>query len=134
MAEDDPLMIRMYERAFKTSGFELELAFDGEEASNKLAKADLLPTAIILDVMMPKKNGFDVLKEVKQSEKLKQIPVVMLTNLAGAADAKKAMDLGAAMYLVKSEHNPKEILEKIKEVLANAGKGGATSTSPTPTT
>lgn len=120
MAEDDPLMIRMYERAFKASGFELELAFDGDEAMNKLTKMDPPPTAIILDVMMPKKNGFDVLKEVRQNEKLKNVPVVMLTNLAGEGDAQKATGLGANLYLVKSEHNPKEILEKVKEVLSGA--------------
>ncbi|MDO8521378.1 MAG: response regulator [bacterium] len=124
MAEDDPLMIRMYERAFKASGFELETAFDGEEALAKLEKMDPLPTLLLLDVMMPKKNGFDVLKAVKQNEKLKHIPAIMLTNLAGQTDAENAMTLGAVLYLVKSEHDPREILEKVKEVLAASDRGG----------
>lgn len=124
MAEDDPLMIRMYERAFKASGFELETAFDGEEALAKLEKMDPVPTVLLLDVMMPKKNGFDVLKAVKQNEKLKHIPAIMLTNLAGQADAENAMALGAVLYLVKSEHDPREILEKVKEVLAASDRGG----------
>ena len=118
MAEDDPLMIRMYERAFKASGFALETAFDGDEASAKLIAMDSVPTLILLDVMMPKKNGFDILKEVKQNNKLKHVPVVMLTNLAGEADAEKALSLGAVLYLVKSEYDPKEILDKVKEIVA----------------
>ena len=124
MAEDDPLMIRMYERAFRASGFELDLAFDGDEALVKLERMDPPPTVILLDVMMPKKNGFDVLVAVKKNEKLKNVPVIMLTNLAGEADAKKATDLGAVLYLVKSEYDPRQILEKIKEVLAATDRGG----------
>jgi DNA-binding response OmpR family regulator len=125
MAEDDPLMSRMYDRAFRASGFELETAIDGEEATNKLTQAETLPTLILLDVMMPKKNGFDVLAEVKQNEKLKHIPVIMLTNLAGEADAERALSLGAVLYLVKSEYDPKEILEKVKEILAATDRGVA---------
>lgn len=117
MAEDDPLMARMYERAFRTSDYELEMAFDGEEAISKLEKMDEVPLLVMLDVMMPKKNGFDVLREIKQSEKLKKIPVVMLTNLAGDADAEKALSLGAVLYLVKSQYDPKQIVEKIKEII-----------------
>lgn len=123
MAEDDPLMGRMYDRAFRASGFELEMATDGEAAIAKLKQSETLPTLIILDVMMPKKNGFEVLAEVKLDEKLKHIPVVMLTNLAGEADAEKALNLGAVLYLVKSQYDPKEILDKVKEILAGTERG-----------
>jgi len=123
MAEDDPLMGRMYDRAFRASGFELEMATDGEAAIAKLKQLETLPTLIILDVMMPKKNGFEVLAEVKLDERLKHIPVVMLTNLAGEADAEKALSLGAVLYLVKSQYDPKEILDKVKEILAGTERG-----------
>lgn len=118
MAEDDPLMGRMYERAFKASGYELEMAFDGEATINSLKTASVLPTLILLDVMMPKLNGFDVLKQLKGEEKLKNIPVIMLTNLAGEADAEKALSLGAILYLVKSQYDPKQIVEKVKEIIS----------------
>lgn len=124
MAEDDPLMGRMYDRAFRASGFELEMVSDGEEAVSKLKQMEVPPTLIILDVMMPKKNGFEVLAEVKQDEKLKHIPVVMLTNLAGEADAEKALGLGAILYLVKSQYDPKEIINKVKEILSGTDRGG----------
>lgn len=122
LAEDDPLMSRMYERAFTASGYSLEMAFDGEEAISKLEKMNSAPTVILLDIMMPKKNGFDVLRQIKQNDKLKKVPVVMLTNLAGQEDAEKALSLGAVLYLVKSQYDPKEIINKIKEIISASSK------------
>ena len=117
MAEDDLLMGRMYERAFKMSGYTLEMATDGEEAVSKLEKMEKVPAVVLLDVMMPKKNGFDVLQEIKKNDKLKKVPVIMLTNLAGEADAEKALSLGAVLYLVKSQYDPKQIVDKVKEII-----------------
>jgi two-component system alkaline phosphatase synthesis response regulator PhoP len=122
LAEDDPLMSRMYERAFKATGYELELASDGEEAVSKLEKIEVIPTIILLDVMMPKKNGFDVLRQVKSNDKLKHVPVIMLTNLAGDADATKALELGAVLYLVKSQYSPKEVIGKVQEILSASSR------------
>ncbi|OGF62276.1 hypothetical protein A2926_04270 [Candidatus Giovannonibacteria bacterium RIFCSPLOWO2_01_FULL_44_40] len=118
LVEDDPLMIRMYEKAFKLSGYEIEMAFDGEEAIAKLKTMDPRPTLVLLDIMMPKLSGFEVLKHIKQDPKLKAIPVVALTNLAGKEDAEKALGLGAVLYLVKSQYDPKQIVDKVKEILA----------------
>ncbi len=125
MAEDDPLMSRMYERAFKLSGYELQMAFDGEEAISKLEKMETAPTIMLLDIMMPKVNGFDVLRKVKENPKLKKVPVIMLTNLAGQADAEKALSLGAVLYLVKSQYDPKEVINKVKEIIAGTTHGDA---------
>ena len=111
-------MMRLYERTFRLSGYEVELANDGEEALAKLRKIESAPTLMLCDVMMPKMNGFDVLRELKKDKKLKNMPVVMLTNLAGQADAEKALELGAVLYLVKSQYDPKEVVEKVKEIIA----------------
>jgi DNA-binding response OmpR family regulator len=116
LVEDDPLMSRMYERAFKASGFDVRMAYDGEEAINTLKNIDQAPGMAVLDIMMPKKSGFDVLRFMKSDSKLKDIPVVLLTNLSGADEAKKGLDLGAVEYLVKSNFTPREIVDKIKEV------------------
>jgi two-component system alkaline phosphatase synthesis response regulator PhoP len=118
LAEDDPLMSRMYERAFKASGFELKIAFDGEEAMNTLKLMDPKPAIALLDVMMPKKSGFDVLRMMKEDANLKGIPVILLTNLAGQQDAEKGLELGAVLYLVKSQYSPKEVVDKVKEISA----------------
>lgn len=117
IAEDDPLMSRMYERAFKLNNYEIEQAFDGEEAIAKLETMNPKPILIILDVMMPKMTGFDVLKHIKTKPDLKSIPVIMLSNLAGQEDAEKALTMGAVLYLVKSQYEPKQIMEKIKEII-----------------
>ena len=118
LAEDDPLMSRMYERAFTAGGFDLKIAFDGEQAITGLKAADPKPTIAVLDVMMPKKSGFDVLRAMKEDASLKGIPVILLTNLAGQEDAEKGLELGAVAYLVKSQYSPKEIVDKVKEIAA----------------
>lgn len=117
IAEDDPLMSRMYERAFRLGGYELKMTFDGQEAINTLKEMDTKPMLVLLDVMMPKMSGFDVLRAMKSDEKLKDIPVILLTNLAGQEDAAKGLDLGAVSYLVKSQYSPKQVVEKVEEVI-----------------
>ena len=123
MAEDDPLMSRMYERAFRLGGHDLKMAGDGEEALATLQKMETKPTLIMLDVMMPKMSGFDVLRKVKEDEKLKNIPVILLTNLAGQEDAEKGLSLGAVTYLVKSQYNPKQVVEKVEEIIKASSRG-----------
>lgn len=118
IVEDDPLMIRMYERIFRFSGFAgVELAANGEEALAKMNTFSTPPEIILLDIMMPKMNGFEVLEHLKSDKRWKNIPVVILSNLAGQDDAKKAVELGAALYLVKSEHTPKEVVAKVNLIL-----------------
>ena len=123
IAEDDPLMSRMYERAFRLGWHTLTMAGDGEEALSVLEKADPKPTLILLDVMMPKMSGFDVLRKIKTDDKLKNIPVMLLTNLAGENDAEKGLALGAIAYLVKSQYNPKQVVEKVEELIKASGHG-----------
>jgi DNA-binding response OmpR family regulator len=123
MAEDDPLMSRMYERAFRLGGHELTMVFDGEAAMRTLQEMNPKPSVIILDVMMPKSSGFEVLKKVKGDEKLKSTPVILLTNLAGQEDAEKGLSMGAIMYLVKSQYSPKQVVEKVEEIIKASGRG-----------
>lgn len=116
IVEDDPLMSRMYQKIFSFEGYEVEMAVDGEEGWEKAKKNK--PTLILLDIMMPKMNGIQVLEKLKLDAETKSIPVVMLTNLAGVSDAEAALAKGAVKYIVKSEHDPKEVTNMIKEVLA----------------
>jgi len=118
MAEDDPLMSRMYERAFKISGYDLETASNGNEAVTKIQAMDPKPALILLDVMMMNMSGFDVIQILKKDEKLKDIPVIFLSNLTGQEDADKGLQLGAVAYLVKSQYSPKQVVEKVQEVLS----------------
>lgn len=116
IVEDDPLMSRMYQKIFTFEKFEVEVAGDGEEG---LAKTKAFkPTIILLDVMMPKMNGLQVLEALKADEATKHIPVIMLTNLAGQQDAETALSKGAVKYIIKSEHEPVEIANMVKEIIA----------------
>lgn len=124
--EDDPLMSRMYEKIFALEGYEVEVAIDGYEGLEKTRASK--PTLILLDIMMPKLNGIQVLEKLKADPATKAIPVVILTNLAGTRDAENAMLKGAVKYIIKSEYEPKQIVDMVKEILA-----GYTRDQPPPT-
>lgn len=114
--EDDPLMIRLYQRVFTFEGYKVEIAGNGEEGLEKVKS--FMPTLILLDVMMPKMNGLQVLEKLKANDDLKKIPVIMLTNLAGTQDAETAIAKGAVKYIVKSEFEPKDVVKMVKEIIA----------------
>jgi two-component system, OmpR family, alkaline phosphatase synthesis response regulator PhoP len=116
IVEDDALMARLYQKAFTFEGYEVTLAENGEVGLEKVR--EVKPTIILLDVMMPKLNGLQVLDRLKADPEMKTIPVIMLTNLAGTTDAEAALLKGAVKYIVKSEHEPKEVVDMVKEILA----------------
>ena len=95
---------------------------DGDEALAYLRregkyKDATLPGLILLDIKMPKKNGFDVLLELKQDPKTVAIPVMVLTNLESAEDIDRALEAGATAYLVKTNYRLEEVMEKVKSLL-----------------
>jgi CheY-like chemotaxis protein len=116
ITEDDPLMSRMYQKIFSFEGYEVVMAADGQEGLDKIRAEK--PTLVLLDVMMPKLNGLEVLEKLKADPETKAIPVVMLTNLSSQQDAENAMLKGAIKYIVKSEHDPKQVADMVKEILA----------------
>lgn len=116
IVEDDPLISRMYERVFKFEGFEVDMARNGVEGLEQLKRN--IPTMILLDIMMPKMTGIEVLKAIKANPNTKEIPVVVLTNLSGQGDAERAIELGAVKFIVKSKYKPNQIVKQIKEILA----------------
>ncbi len=117
LVEDDPLIVRLYERMFKLHQYNLRVINNGEDAIIALSTLTELPSLILLDVMMPKLSGYDVLKYAKEQEEIRTIPIIMLTNLASKEDQLRALDMGAAMYIVKSQHSPKELMAIIQDFL-----------------
>jgi len=113
--EDDPLISRMYQTVFEFEGFEVDMARNGEEGIALLKKNR--PKMILLDIMMPKMSGIDVLRELKSDPDTKTIPVVVLTNLSGDKDVETALGLGAVKFIVKSKNRPRQIVAQIKEIL-----------------
>ena len=116
VVEDDPLMARLYQKAFTFEGYDVLVAYDGEEGLKK-TKAEK-PNLVLLDIMMPKMNGLEFLDSLKAHADIKTTPVVILTNLASDKDAEIALSKGAVKYIVKSEHDPKEVVNMVKEILA----------------
>lgn len=114
--EDDLLMIRLYQKVFKFEGYNVAVASNGKEGLEKTNS--FKPTLILLDIMMPEMNGLEVLTKLKANDETKKIPVVVLTNLAGSQDAETALAKGAVKYIIKSEHDPKEIVKIVKGILA----------------
>jgi len=116
IVEDDPLMSRMYQKIFTFEKYQVAAAADGQEGLDRARQ--IKPTVILLDVMMPKMNGLQVLEKLKSDPEMKSIPVIMLTNLAGEKDAESALMKGAVKYIVKSEHDPKQVVGMVKEIIA----------------
>ncbi|MDD4761650.1 MAG: response regulator [Candidatus Pacebacteria bacterium] len=112
LAEDDEILSSVMMEELQDAGFEVKRAIDGEEAiiMTKSEKPDLL----LLDIIMPKKDGFQVLKELKSFPETERIPVIIMTMLGSDDDVKKGLKLGAADYIVKSQHAVAEMVEKIK--------------------
>ena len=124
IAEDDEQMRKLYFQAFNYAGFEVEMASDGEETLKKLLEIKVKPNIIFLDIMMPKKNGFEVMEILFNDvayEKNKDVPVVVLTNFesldGGEADLEKARSLGAIDVIIKSKTDPTDIIKKAEEII-----------------
>lgn len=118
LVEDDSFLAGMYVTKLTMEGFEAELAIDGKAGLEKAKKTK--PDLILLDVLLPKMNGFDVLRELKNDPTTKNIPVILLTNLGQKSDVVRGLDLGAVDYLIKAHFMPSEVVEKIKEVLSKS--------------
>lgn len=115
IVEDEPTLHKALEEFLTEEKFTVLSAFDGEEGV-KIAK-EKTPNLILLDIILPKKDGYEVLDDLKSDEKTKKIPVILLTNLESAENVQKAFEKGATTYLVKSNYKLEEIVKKVKETL-----------------
>ena len=113
--EDDSFLLSMYATKFSLENFEVIVAEDGEKGLKSVFKE--LPDIILLDIFLPKKDGFDVLKELKDNESTKKIPVILLTNLSQKSEIEQGLSMGAEDYLIKAHFMPSEVVEKIKKIL-----------------
>ena len=127
IVEDDAYVSRMYERAFKVRGYEVEVSGDGQLAMDTLHSATDLPSVIALDLILPKMSGADVLTEIKKDQRLKDIPVAILTNSLNTEESKKYLSMGADLYLIKFDNSSAEIIDKIDALLASRTSGGKAS-------
>ncbi len=115
IVEDDAMISAMYKSKFEADGFKILVAVDGANGL-ELAKKEK-PNIIMMDIIMPRMDGFSVLSKLKKTGQTKNIPVIMLTNLGTDEDKDKAKKLGVVDYLVKANLTPAQISEKIKKYL-----------------
>jgi len=115
IVEDDVFVMDIYQTKLAQEGFEIIPAMNGVEAMKKLQVS--VPDLMLLDIVMPYMDGLEVLKKVKADDRLKNIPVILLTNLSQKDDIDKGLGLGANDYLIKSHFTPSEVLKKIKEYI-----------------
>jgi len=115
IVEDESALNQTLGEFLASENFEVLSASDGAEGI-KVAKAKK-PDLILLDIILPKKDGYEVLDELKSDDSTKSIPVILLTNLESAQDIQKAFEKGATTYLVKSSYKMHDVVEKIKETL-----------------
>lgn len=113
--EDEPTLQKSVGQFLEGGEYEVRSALDGELGLQMAKK--FKPDLILLDLILPKKDGFEVLKNLKSDEETKKIPIIVLTNLEGGADVERALSLGATTYLVKANYELPEVVKKIKEVL-----------------
>lgn len=113
IAEDEDILLNVLKDRFEAEGWEVTVAKDGIEAMEQINKSKF--DLVLLDLLMPKKDGFEVLKEVRDNPELKTLPIIVLSNLGGDDDIKKALALGANDYFVKTQHPMSEVVEKAKK-------------------
>lgn len=115
VVEDDKLISRAFKLGLEKAGFLVSLALDGEDGVEKIKKE--IPDIVILDLVMPIKNGFEVLKELKANKETKNIPVIVLSNLESCFDIQKAKDMGAEKYLLKTDFTIDDVIILINDYL-----------------
>ena len=119
VAEDDRFLRKAAEMALKRQGYTVLTAADGEEAL-RAARTEL-PDLILLDLIMPKLNGFQVLNALKKDAATAHIPVIILSNLGQDRDVQQAMEAGATAYFIKADLSLQALVQRVEEALAAGG-------------
>jgi len=122
LVEDDSFISQMYQTKLTNLGFAVELFDNGEDAAARLGQ-DPLPDLLLLDIVLPKKDGFEILEELRGQDRTKNLPVILLTNLGQKPDVERGIKLGADDYIIKAHYTPTEVVEKITKVLDERKQG-----------
>ncbi len=117
LVEDDEFLAELYATKLQLEGFGVGLAADGEKGLKMIKEKH--PDLVLLDIVLPKMDGFEVLKKMKADKESKEIPVILLTNLSQKDEVKKGLDLGATDYLIKAHFMPSEVIKKIKKIIGD---------------
>lgn len=116
IVDDDDFLVDIYASKFREAGFDVEVAFGGDEGIEKLRNG-FRPDVLSLDLIMPRKNGFETLSAIRKEGLMKNGITVIVTNASDKHDIQKAMRMGVDGYLVKINHTPSEIIRRVEELL-----------------
>lgn len=115
LVEDDPFLSDIYTTKIKEAGFEIEVIVDGEEVLSRIKEKK--PDLLLLDIVLPHLDGWEIARQIKESNDLKDLKIIILSNLGQKSEVEKGLGLGAVKYLIKAHYTPSEIVEEIKKVL-----------------
>ena len=117
LVEDEDIMLNLLQRKLTQEGYDVFVARDGEEGLKIMR--EIMPDIVLLDIIMPKKGGIEVMEEMQKEPKLKTLPVIIISNSGQPVELDKAKELGAKDWLIKTEFDPQEVVDK---VIAQIGK------------
>jgi len=115
--EDEEIMIGLLQKKLTVAGYEISVAKNGEEGLEKMK--EVKPDLILLDIIMPKMGGFEVMEEMQKDKELKKFPVIVISNSGQPVEIDKAQELGAKDWLIKTEFDPQEVINKVKKQIGN---------------
>lgn len=115
LVEDDPFLVDIYTTKLKDSGFLVETATDGASGLKKLKEKEF--DLLVLDIVLPHIDGWQILKEIEGDEKFKNLKVVIFSNLGQKEEVEKGLKMGAVKYFIKAHYTPSELVEEIKKIL-----------------
>ena len=115
LVEDDPFLVDIYTTKLKEAGFAVDVISDGKECLEKARET--MPDLLVLDIVLPGVDGWEILREIRQDEKLKGLKVVIISNLSQKSEVQKGIELGAVKYMIKAHYTPGEIAAEIKKIL-----------------
>lgn len=121
IVEDEMMLAQMYSSKLQKEGFSVDIAHNGREGMSKMQNEH--PSLVLMDILMPDTDGLQALRQAKTSASTKDIPVVVLTNMADSNYTKQAMKDGAADYIIKAETTPAQVVDTIRRILKLPGQG-----------
>ena len=115
LVEDDPFLSSVLRMKLEKESFKVVRAADGDEALNFLTEQGIKPDLILLDLILPKKNGFEVLEIIRQDPLLEKLPVIIISNLGQPSDIERGKALGVIDYFIKARLSVEELVNKVKK-------------------
>jgi CheY-like chemotaxis protein len=117
LMEDEEIMINLLKKKLSKEGYEVLVAKDGDEGLKMLKEMKPKPDLILLDIIMPKLGGFEVMEEMKKDKELQDIPVIIISNSGQPVELERTKNLGAKDWVIKTDFDPQEVIIKVKKIL-----------------